>query len=94
MSRRPRDLTAERAAITAAAERLMAGVPLHSMTGKLTQSELIRESQLRRDVVYQYHDLVDAFKAQVKAQHNVPAAHAGRHRPARPTRRPDRRHQS
>jgi hypothetical protein len=52
----------------------LAGAPLHSATGKLTQTELIRESQLRRDVVYQNPDLLDGFKAQVKAQHNVPTA--------------------
>ncbi|MDA8358096.1 MAG: hypothetical protein M0Z95_17795 [Actinomycetota bacterium] len=74
MSRRPRDQAAERAAITAAADRLLGGAPLHSATGKLTQTELIHESQLRRDVVYEHHDLIDAFKAQVRAQHNVPTA--------------------
>ena len=74
MSCRPRDRAAERAAITAAADRLLAGTPLHSTTGKLTQTELVRESQLRRDVVYEHRDLVDAFKARVEAQHNVPSA--------------------
>jgi hypothetical protein len=74
VSRQSRDRAAERAAIAAAAERLLAGTPLHSSTGKLTQSELIRESQLRRDIVYEYADLVDSFKAGVKAQHVVPAA--------------------
>jgi hypothetical protein len=74
MSRRPRDRSAERAAITAAAHRLLTGAPLHSPTGNLTQTELIRESHLRRDIVYEHRDLVDTFKAQVKAQHNVPSA--------------------
>src|SRR5712692_6210919 len=74
MSRRGRDRAAERAAITAAAERLLAGTPLRSSTGKLTQTELIRESRLRRDIVYEHSDLVDAFKAQVKAQDSIPAA--------------------
>lgn len=74
MNRPARDRAAERGAITAATERLLAGTPLHSSTGKLTQSELIRESQLRRDIVYQHADLVDNFKARVKAQHVVPTA--------------------
>jgi hypothetical protein len=74
MSRRPRDRAAERAAITAAADRLLTGAPLHSPTGKLTQTELIREAQLRRDIVYEHLDLVDAFKARVKAQHHIPSA--------------------
>ena len=74
MSRQPRDRAAERAAITAAADRLLAGTPLHSTTGKLTRTELIAESQLRRDVVYEHRDLVDAFTAQVRAQLTVPAA--------------------
>lgn len=72
MSRRSRDRAAERAAITAAANRLLAGAPLHSASGKLTQTELIRESQLRRDVVYEHRNLIDAFRARVKAQHDVP----------------------
>lgn len=74
MSRRPRDRAAERAAITAAAERLVAGTPLYSASGNLTQTELIVESQLRRDVVYEHRDLIDVFKAQIKAQHSVPSA--------------------
>lgn len=74
MSRRHRDRAAERAAIVAATERLVAGTPVHSARGKLTQTELIVESQLRRDVVYENRDLIDAFKAQVKAQHNIPGA--------------------
>jgi hypothetical protein len=74
MSHPPRDRTAERVAIVAAAERLVAGTPLHSTTGKLTQTELISESRLRRDVVYEHRDLIDAFKAQVKAQHDIPCA--------------------
>jgi hypothetical protein len=74
MSRPPRDRAHDRAAITAAADRLLAGAPLHSTTGKLTQTELICESQRRRDIVYQHRDLVDSFKAQVKAQHATPTA--------------------
>ncbi|MFI5635448.1 hypothetical protein ACIA8E_40150 [Streptomyces sp. NPDC051664] len=72
MNRTPRDRAAERSAIQAAADRLLAGTPLHSASGKLTATELINESGLRRDVVYEHRDLVDDFKAQVKARHSVP----------------------
>ncbi|MFJ3216106.1 hypothetical protein ACIPLC_09320 [Kitasatospora sp. NPDC086801] len=75
MTRKPRDHEAERAALQAATERLLAGTPLRSVTGKLTGSELITESGLRRDVVYGDHkDLVHEFQARVKAQSSVPAA--------------------
>ncbi|MFB7668890.1 hypothetical protein ACFC1R_34060 [Kitasatospora sp. NPDC056138] len=75
MTRQPRDQDAERSAIRAASERLLAGTPLRSTSGKLTGSELITESGLRRDVVYGDHkDLVEEFQARVKAQHAVPAA--------------------
>ena len=61
--------------LTAAAERLLAGTPLRSASGKLTSSELITESGLRRDVVYGEHkDLVDDFKARVKAQDATPSS--------------------
>lgn len=74
-SRRPRDLEAERAALRAAADRLLAGTPLRSASGKLTVSELLRESGLRRDVAYGDHkDLVEEFQARVKAQNATPAA--------------------
>jgi septal ring factor EnvC (AmiA/AmiB activator) len=74
MSRTPRDLDAERAAIQAATGRLLAGTPLHSASGKLTTTELITECGLRRDVVYEHRALVDDFKAQAKARHSVPEA--------------------
>ncbi|WP_434598411.1 hypothetical protein [Streptomyces sp. A5-4] len=75
MSRRPRDLEAERTALRAAADRLLAGTPLRSASGNLTASELLRESGLRRDVAYGDHkDLVEEFQARVKAQHCTPAA--------------------
>jgi hypothetical protein len=74
-SRRPRDLEAERAVLLAAADRLLAGTPLRSASGKLTASELLRESCLRRDVAYGDHkDLVEEFQARVKAQNATPAA--------------------
>jgi hypothetical protein len=74
MSHTPRDRDAERAAIRAAADRLLTGIPLHSTTGKLTSTELITESGLRRDVVYEHRDLTDEFKARVKAQNTTPDA--------------------
>jgi hypothetical protein len=75
-SRRDRD--AQRVAIRAAAGRLLAGTPLRSATGKLTGTELITESGLRRDVVYGDHkDLVEEFQAQVKAQQFTPLAAPG-----------------
>ncbi|MFF1602861.1 hypothetical protein ACFVYV_36220 [Streptomyces mirabilis] len=74
-SRRPRDREAERTALRAAANRLLAGTPLCSASGKLTVSELLRESGLRRDVAYGDHkDLVEEFQARVKAQSATPAA--------------------
>ncbi|MFJ5022044.1 hypothetical protein [Streptomyces goshikiensis] len=73
--RRPRDLESERAALRAAADRLLAGTPLRSTSGKLTASELLRESALRRDVAYGDHkDLVEEFQARVKAQRCTPSA--------------------
>jgi hypothetical protein len=74
MSRTPRDRDAERTAILAAIDRLLAGTPLRSTTGKLTATELITESGLRRDVLYEHADLVNQFKARVKAQHSTPVA--------------------
>jgi hypothetical protein len=75
MTRRSRDKDAERAAIRAAAARLLAGTPLRSTTGKLTGSELIIECGLRRDAVYGDHkDLVEEFQAQVRAQSFTPDA--------------------
>jgi hypothetical protein len=75
MGRRPRDRDKDAAAIKAAAERLLAGTPLRSLSGRLTATELIVESGLRRDVVYpQHHDLVDEFRLRAKAQDRVPTA--------------------
>jgi uncharacterized protein YigA (DUF484 family) len=74
MSRLPRDHGADRAAIAAAADRLLAGTPLRSASGNLTQTELIAEAGLRRDIVYAHRDLVDQFKARVKNQNSTPAA--------------------
>ncbi|QSE87724.1 hypothetical protein JWS13_03525 (plasmid) [Rhodococcus pseudokoreensis] len=74
MGRPPRDHQADRRAIEAAADRLLAGTPLRSTTGKLTATELITESGLRRDVVYEHGDLTDTFKARVKARNAVPEA--------------------
>ncbi|MEU0042847.1 hypothetical protein [Streptomyces werraensis] len=74
MGRRPRDQEADRAAIQAAAERLMAGTPLRSQSGRLTASELITECDLRRDIVYRHTDLVQDFQARAKAQNSTPTA--------------------
>lgn len=75
MTRRRRDVDAERHDLAAAADRLLAGTPLRSTSGKLTSTELITESGLRRDVVYGDHkELVDDFTARVKAQHVTPTS--------------------
>ncbi|GAB7185739.1 hypothetical protein ATKI12_5570 [Kitasatospora sp. Ki12] len=74
MGRRPRDHESDRAAIRAAADRLLAGTPLRSASGRLTASELITESGLRRDVVYGHTDLVQEFQARAKAQDAIPTA--------------------
>jgi hypothetical protein len=52
------------------------GVPRTvSSPGRLTATELLRESSLRRDVVYGDHrDLVEEFQARVRAQNATPAA--------------------
>ena len=73
MGRQRRDRPAEQTAISAAADRLLAGTPLRS-SGKLTGSALITESGLRRDVVYEHPALVEAFRARVKAQQSTPLA--------------------
>lgn len=74
-NRRPRDREAERAALRSAAGRLLAGTPLRSESGRLTATELLRESGLRRDVAYGDHrDLIEKFQARVKAQNATPAA--------------------
>jgi hypothetical protein len=73
MSRQQRDLPAERAALQAAADRLLAGTPLRSASVNLTVTELITESRLRRDTVYRDHrDLVDDYRARVRAQTFTP----------------------
>jgi len=74
MARQPRDREADRSAIRAAASRLLAGTPLRSPTGKLTVTELIAESGLRRDVAYGHRELIDDFRAQLRAQDSTPAA--------------------
>lgn len=74
-TRRPRDLEAERTALRAAADRLLAGTPLRSSSGRLTATELLAEAQLRRDAVYRDHkDLVEEFQARVRTQNSTPSA--------------------
>ncbi|MEU9566789.1 hypothetical protein AB0D16_33020 [Streptomyces sp. NPDC048161] len=73
MTRKNRDREAERQKIRAAAERLLAGMPLRSPAGKLTGTELIAECGLRRDVVYgDRKELMDEFRARAKAQNFTP----------------------
>ncbi|WP_256804899.1 hypothetical protein [Frankia sp. ACN10a] len=75
MTRQPRNLPAERSAIEAATARLLAGTPVRSRSGKLTVTELIAESGLRRDVVYADHShLVEVFRALAKGQNSTPTA--------------------
>jgi hypothetical protein len=75
VTRTPRQRDAERTAIRAAAERLLAGMPLRTASGRLTVTELIAESGLRRDIVYADHkDLAEEFQARVKAQDSTPEA--------------------
>ena len=77
MSRYQRDLEAERRELTAAAQRLLDGTPLRSISGNLTATELITESGLRRDAVYGDHKvLVDDFRARAKAQRRTTASSA------------------
>lgn len=72
-SRRPRDLQTERATLRAASARLLEGTPLRSESGRLTVTELLHESGLRRDVVYGDHkDLVEEFRARARAQQHTP----------------------
>src|SRR5258708_37399589 len=70
----PRDRAAERAAITTAAARLLAGTPMRTRSGKLTATGLIAESGVRRDVLYEHRDLVDEFKARARLRDHVPEA--------------------
>jgi chromosome segregation ATPase len=73
MTGQRRDLSAEQAALSAAANRLLAGTPLRATSGGLTASELIIEAGLRRDVVYRDHkQLVEDYQARVRAQTFVP----------------------
>jgi hypothetical protein len=74
MARQPRDRDADRSAMRAAADRLLAGTPLRSATGKPTVTELITESGLRRDVAYGHRDLIDDFRARLRAQDSTPSA--------------------
>jgi len=72
VSRAPRDPQAERAAIQAAADRLLSGTPRRATTGKLTATELITESRLARWKVYEHRDLVEQYQARVTAAGAVP----------------------
>jgi hypothetical protein len=62
----------ERAGIRAAADRLLAGIPLHS-DGALTIVSLAAEAQVKRHVLTHRHtDLKDEFYARVRAAGHVP----------------------
>jgi hypothetical protein len=74
VSRAPRNRPGERAAIQAAANRLLAGTPLRSRSGNLSATELIAESGLARWKVYEHRDLIEQFQARVKAAGAVPDA--------------------
>ncbi|MFZ3494392.1 hypothetical protein ACODT5_14420 [Streptomyces sp. 5.8] len=69
---------ANRTAILAAMDRLLAGTPLRS-TGRLSVSQLALEAGVKRwYLTHQYLDLKDLFQARVKATGNTPAAFAKR----------------
>jgi hypothetical protein len=70
VSRPPRDRQAERTAIQGAAGRLLSGTP----AGRLSATELITESGLARWKVYEHRDLIEEFRARVKAADIVPDA--------------------
>lgn len=71
VSRQRRNLNVERAAVSAAAERLLAGTPLRVNTAGLTATELITESGLPRDVIYRDHkDLVEIVRGPVGGSHS------------------------
>ncbi len=75
MSRGSRDRQAERRQLTAAAVRLLNGIPLNSETGRLTVTELLHEAGVCRDVAYGDHkDLLKDFRARARARHRTPAA--------------------
>ncbi|WP_327697469.1 hypothetical protein [Streptomyces sp. NBC_00459] len=71
-TRRPRNPGGERASLRAAADRLLEGTPLHSESGRLTVTELLRESGLRRDIAYGDHkDLIEEFQARARTQQHT-----------------------
>lgn len=60
--------TSERAAIQAAADRLLAGNPLRSTTGELTVVQLAIEGDVKRWVLtHKHRDLAQDFQARVRA---------------------------
>lgn len=74
MGGKRRDRDCERDTIKTASEHLLTGQSVHSRSGKLTITELITESGLRRDIVYDHPDLVDDFKLRARAQQAVPTS--------------------
>lgn len=66
---------AERAAIRAAGDRLLAGAPLRSKTGEPSVVQLAVEADAKRHLLTHKHtDLKDHFAALVKTHGRVPAA--------------------
>ena len=64
---------AERAAIQAAADRLLAGTPLRS-TGELTVVQLAAEASVKRWLLtHKHRDLTEQFQARAKARYLVRA---------------------
>ncbi|MEU9840692.1 hypothetical protein AB0C69_15870 [Actinomadura sp. NPDC048032] len=64
--------TDERAAITAAMQRLLAGKPLRS-SGELTIVALAAEADLKRNkLTHKHTDLKDLFYAEVRARDGIP----------------------
>jgi hypothetical protein len=74
MGGKRRDRAAEQAAITAAAERLLAAAPLRSGTGRLTVSELITDQASAATSSTSTPQLIGTFKARAKARDTQPAA--------------------
>ena len=77
------DAGAERAAITAAMQRLLEGTPKRS-TGALSVVQLAAEADVKRWVLTHKHtDLADEFRSRVEASGPIPAAYSNLEQQAR-----------
>ncbi|MFK0238341.1 hypothetical protein [Streptomyces vinaceus] len=86
MPRAPRNISAEAAAIRAAAERLLEGRPQVSTSNTITITELILESGLGRHVIYspEHRELLADFRTRTeRAQRPPGTAHMSRSHMAR-----------